>query len=424
MTQLLDLQAHEARAIGNAVVSPRAYADNDDIHRVFAQLRASGTPQWLTPDDYRAFWAVTRHAQIKDASLRSDVFVSSRRSTLLNHAQEEAARRIGGRYGRTLRSLIHMDEPDHAAYRAVAQDWFTGVALRRLQPMLQALAEEFVAKLGDADGTIDFASEIAIWYPLRVIMGILGVPPDDLPMMHSLTKTLAAPQDPELALDATSGDRLFESIPVFTDYFLALMADRRRHPRDDLATVIANGQVHGGPMGELETVSYYITMAVAGHDTTATAMAGGMRALAERPAQWAMLREQPARVRVAVDEFIRWVTPIKHFMRTASRDTELGGRTIRAGESIAMFYLSGNRDEEVFGDPFEFRVDRMPNPHLAFGHGPHQCLGMVLSRMELTALYTELVRRVREVSLDGPVRPIEANFLSGFKSVPIRYRLG
>jgi len=415
----------DPRDIGNELVSPQAYADDARIHRVFSALRSHGEPLLVAPDNYRPFWALTRHAHIMEASTNNEAFISSRRLNMMSRLQEAAAFKGAERYGKVLRTLIHMDEPDHKQYRAVTQQWFNGSAVRQLQPVLEALANEFCDKLCAPEGVgdIDFASEIATLYPLRVIMSILGVPPEDLDTMHRLTKTLAAPQDPDFGGDADAGDSLFDSIPAFTEYFLRMIEDRRRNPREDLASVIANGRVHGGAMGELETVSYYITMAVAGHDTTAAAMAGGCLALAERPDQWMQLRQHPELLRTAADEIIRWVTPIKHFMRTATRDVDLGGQRVLSGEAISMFYLSGNRDEGVFGDPFEFRVDRTPNRHLAFGFGPHVCLGMALSRLELSALFGEMLRRVERMQIAGPARPIAANFLGGFKSVPIRYTL-
>ncbi len=422
--------------LGNELVSAKAFADGARIHRALDYLRAQRRPVWVTPDNFRPFWAVGKHADIMQASSDQSSWINRRRLTLMSRAQEAAAFKGAERYGAVLRTLIHMDEPDHKHYRAVTQGWFNGSAVRAQQAMLDALADEYLAKLegvangagakAAADGrsgTIDFASEIATQYPLRVIMAILGVPLEDLDLMHRLTKTLAAPQDPDFGSDVDVGASLFDSIPLFTEYFLKMMEDRRRQPRDDLASIIANGQIKGGPMGELETVSYYITMAVAGHDTTAAAMAGGCLALAERPEQWAKLKQHPEMMRTAADEMIRWVTPIKHFMRTATRDTTLGGQVIREGESITMYYLSGNRDEEVFDAPFEFRVDRTPNRHLAFGFGAHVCLGMALSRLELTTLFGELLRRVESIEPAGPVRPVETNFLGGFKSVPIRYRL-
>ncbi len=413
----------DPHAIGNALVSARAYVDEQQIADTFRTLRARGTPQWLTPDNVRPFWAVTKHAQIMDASLRNDVFVSSRRLTLINREQEAAAMKAGQRYGRVLRTLIHMDEPDHKVYRAVGQQWFTGRALHRMQATLDALSVQYADRI-EALGpgaTVDFAREVSIWYPLRVIMSLLGLPDEDLPLIHRLTKTLAAPEDPELGGNSAAGDSLFESVPEFTEYFLKVIEDRRRHPRDDLSTILANGKVNDGPMGELETVSYFITMAVAGHDTTSAAMGGGLWALAQRPDQWAQLRAHPELARLAADEMIRWVTPIKNFMRTATADYDLGGQRIAAGESIAMFYLAGNRDEEAFEAPDEFRIHRNPNRHLAFGFGPHMCMGMVLSRMELASLFTELGRRFTRVEPAGPMRQIEANFLGGYKSVPVRF---
>ena len=436
----LDLDSMSPRTLGDAIVSAKAFGaayENDaPVHRLFTALRAHGKPVKVEPDNYRPFWALTRHEHILQVSMDQASFISSRRLTLMSRLQEAAAFKGAERYGKVLRTLIHMDEPDHKEYRAVTQPWFSGGAVRQQQVMLDALSHEFAAKFSAAavesnagsSGTIDFASEIATLFPLRVIMAILGVPLEDLPLMLRLTKTLAAPQDPDFGSDVGAGDSLFDSIPEFTEYFLQMMEDRRKHPRDDLASVIANGTIKGADgtaqaMGELETVSYYITMAVAGHDTTAAAMAGGCLALAQRPGEWARLRAQPALIKSAVDEMIRWVTPIKHFMRSATRDVEVGGVTIKKGDGVCMYYLAGNRDEAVFDAPFEFRVDRHPNRHLAFGFGAHVCLGMALSRLELSAWFSEMLRRVETLEPAGPVRPVETNFLGGFKSMPIRFTL-
>ena len=414
----------DPRETGNALVSARSFADLPRIHALFKALRAHGRPVWVTPDGYRPFWAVTRHAQVVQVSSDNESFISSRRLNLMSRLQEAAAFRGAERYGKVLRTLVHMDEPDHRKYRAVAQPWFNALAIRRMQPMLDALAREFAGKLVAAPGgEIDFAAEVATLFPLRVIMAMLGIPLADLPLMHRLTKTLSAPHDPDFSSDTERGDHMFDCIPEFTDYFLALIADRRAHPRDDVASAIANGSIDGGPLGELEAVSYFITMAVAGHDTTAAAMAGGAQALAERPEQWARVRRDPEIIKTAAEEMIRWVTPIKHFMRTASRDAEVGGQNIRAGEGLALFYLAANFDEDVFEEPQEFRIDRHPNPQIAFGFGPHVCLGMVLARMELMTWFAEMARRVERMELAGPVRLLESNFLGGYKSVPLRVTL-
>ena len=455
----IDIGAMSARALGDEIVSAQlfggAYAEDARIHRLFTAMRAHGKPVKAEPDNTRPFWALTRHADIMQVSTDQDSFISSRRLTLMSRLQEAAAFKGAERYGKVLRTLIHMDEPDHKQYRAVTQPWFSGAAARQQQAVLDALSIEYMAKLtaaatgvesavgsvvdgavdnqGRRSGSIDFAAEIATLYPLRVIMAILGVPLEDLPLMHRLTKVLAAPQDPDFGSDVEAGVTLFDSIPEFTEYFLKMMEDRRKHPRDDLASVIANGTINGaavngkagkpGPMGELETVSYYITMPVAGHDTTAAAMAGGCLALAQRPDQWARLRAQPELMKSAADEMIRWVTPIKYFMRSATRDIEVGGATIKKGDGVCMIYLAGNRDEAVFDAPFEFRINRHPNRHLAFGFGAHVCLGMALSRLELMAWFGEMSRQVETLEMAGPVRPVETNFLGGFKNVPIRYTL-
>jgi cytochrome P450 len=414
----------DPRRFGNELVSPQAFADLPRIHRALAALRAHGKPLWVTPDDFRPFWAVGTHAQIVEASSDNDLFISSRRLNLMSRLQEGAAFKGAERYGRVLRTLVHMDEPDHRKYRAVAQYWFTAAAVKRQQGILQDLSREFAARFGTArDGSIDFAAEVATLFPLRVIMAILGIALEDLPLMHRLTKTLSAPNDPDFSTDIARGDSMFDSIPEFTEYFLKVIADRRRHPRDDLASVIANGSIDDGPLGELEAVSYFITMAVAGHDTTAAAMAGGCEALASRPADWARLKRDPALLRHTAEEMIRWVTPIKHFMRTASRDCTLGGQAIRKGDGLALYYLSGNFDSAEFAAPFEFRIDRHPNRQIAFGFGPHVCLGMALSRLELTVWFNQMLRRIESMEMAGPARLLESNFLGGYKSVPIRYRL-
>ena len=359
----------DPREFGNELVSAQAFADLPRIHRVLARLRRHGRPLWVTPDNYRPFWAVGRHAQVVEASSDNALFISSRRLNLMSRLQEAAAFKGAERYGRVLRTLVHMDEPDHKKYRAVAQYWFTAAAVKRQQTILEALAREFSAHFDSArNGEIDFAAEIATLFPLRVIMVILGIPLEDLPLMHRLTKTLSAPNDPDFSSDTARGDSMFDSIPEFTDYFLKVIADRRRQPRDDLASVIANGSIDGGPLGELEAVSYFITLAVAGHDTTAAALAGGC-------------------------------------------------------EALALYYLSANFDDQVFREPLEFRIDRNPNKQIAFGFGPHVCLGMALSRLELTTWFGEMLRRVDALEMAGPVRLLESNFLGGYKSVPIRCTL-
>ena len=190
-----------------------------------------------------------------------------------------------------------------------------------------------------------------------------------------------------------------------------------------MTTVLAHATIDGEPVPEFELFSLYFLLMVAGHDTTRNAISGGMKALLEHPEQLQKLREDPSLVATAADEIVRWTTPVNHFSRTATRDTELRGRKIREGDSVALFYASANRDEEVFEDPFAFRVDRDPNPHLGFGVGEHFCLGASLARMDLRVFFRQLAERLESIEPAGPVELLHASFVGGPKRMPVRYRL-
>src|SRR5258708_84644 len=238
---------------------------------------------------------------------------------------------------------------------------------QKVEGRVAALARGFVGRMAGLDGECDFVRDVANWYPLRVIMTILGVPAEDEPLMLRLTQELLGSSDPEMK---RSGARR-GTYQDFFDYFARVTADRRRTPRDDVATVIANAEIDGKPIGEREAMSYYVVIATAGHDTTSSTTAGGLLALLQHPDALARLRAEPSLLPTAVEEMVRWVSPVKHFFRTATEDYVLRGQNIKAGDSLMMCYPSGNRDEEVFSDPFRFQIDRSPNRHLAFAFGPH-----------------------------------------------------
>jgi cytochrome P450 len=277
--------------------------------------------------------------------------------------------------------------------------------------------------------------EVALWYPLRVIMMLLGVPPEDEAFMLKMTQEIFGPGDPDVTAQADhkSDTGAFSSSGVSVDlmqtamqlyqYFGAITADRRKNPKDDVASIIANGMIDGQPIGDREAMSYYIIVATAGHDTTSSTVAGGLLQLMKNPEQMAKLRADMSLVPNFVEESIRWVTPVKHFMRTAVQDYELRGKKIKEGDGLSLFYWSGNRDEEVFEDPFKFRVDRNVSKHVAFGYGVHVCLGMHLARMEIRALYNELLPRLKSIELNGTPKNTLANFVSGLKTLPVKYQM-
>ncbi|MFA5122391.1 cytochrome P450 [Zavarzinia sp.] len=261
-------------------------------------------------------------------------------------------------------------------------------------------------------------------------MEILGVPAKDEARMLQLTQELFGPQDPDQARTLLSAMDIEQIVMMlqatvadFEAYFRVISEDRRKHPRDDLATVIATAMVDGKPMSDLESMSYYIIVATAGHDTTSSSTAGALWALAENPDQFALVKQDPTLVPGLVDEAIRWTTPVKTFMRSATEDTELAGRKIAKGDWLMLCYASGNRDEAVFEDPFAFRVDRKPNRHLAFGYGGHLCLGQHLAKMEMRLLFEALLPRLKSLELAGEPRMSEANFVNGPKSLPIRFEI-
>jgi cytochrome P450 len=316
-----------------------------------------------------------------------------------------------------------MDNPDHRAYRGLTQAWFMPANLKKLEARTNELAKRYVDLMMERGPECDFAREIAVYYPLHVIMSILGVPESDEPLMLKLTQELFGGADPDMRRKDSDTQIGTSTIMDFFAYFNKMSAERRANPGEDLASVIANGKVNGCPLGDLETASYYIIVATAGHDTTSSTIAGGLRALVENPAELAKLKANPDLLGSAVDEMFRWSTPVQHFMRTAMDDHELRGKTIRKGEALQLLYLSGNRDEEVFVDPFKFRVDRDNNRHVAFGYGAHVCIGQHLAKMEIKAFFKELLGRLQSIELTGEPRRIQSTFVSGLKTLPVRYAI-
>jgi cytochrome P450 len=306
--------------------------------------------------------------------------------------------------------------------RAIGADWFRPKAMRNLKVRVDELAKEYVNTMRDGGGECDFVQEVAVNYPLYVIMSLLGLPESDFPRMLTLTQELFGGDDQEYQRGATLEEQHAVLLDFFT-YFSNLTASRRRHPTEDLASAIANARIDGEPLSDLDTASYYVIIATAGHDTTSATIAGGLRALIDNPGELQRLRDHPQLMGTATEEMIRWVTPVNEFMCTATEDTTVCGVPIAAGESVYLAYVSGNRDEDVFEDPFRFDVGRDPNKHLAFGYGVHFCLGAALARMEINSFFTELLPRLTSIELAGEPQLAATTFVGGLKHLPIRYEL-
>ena len=419
--------------LDNRIVNPVLVQD-ETIHEVFAKLRREDPLYWTQPDHFRPFWSVTKHADILEVEKNHQIFVNRLR-TYLSPVQGEAWVKSVTGDTHLFRTLVDLDDPIHMKLRGLTQSWFMPPNLKKLEARIAQIAKDHVDRMAALGSECDFVKEVALWYPLRVIMMLLGVPPEDEPFMLKMTQEIFGPGDPDVTAQAdnkadtgafsASGQSvdLMQTAMKLFEYFGAITADRRKHPRDDVASIIANGMIDGQPIGDREAMSYYIIVATAGHDTTSSTVAGGLLQLLKDPSQMAKLRADMSLVPNFVEESIRWVTPVKHFMRTAVQDYSLRGKKVREGDGLCLFYWSGNRDEAVFEDPFSFRVDRANNPQTAFGNGVHQCLGLHLARMEIRALFAELLPRLDEIELAGEPKLSVANFVSGLKAMPIRYRM-
>ena len=407
------LSVHEA---GQVFVTPSAYADEKYFYEACAVLREHSPVHFVENDKFNSFYAITRHSDVLSIEARNTVFLNEPRPVLGDKASDQRA----AEQGNLLRTLIHVDDPEHRALRGVTSDWFLPKSLQRLESRLKSLSVASVNKMAEMGNTCDFARDIAMPLPLNVILAILGLPESDYPRMLQLTQELFGSADEEMQR-GPSGQDLIAVVSDFFAYFTELTHARRRDPQDDLTSVVANAIIDGQPLTDMQTISYYVIAATAGHDTTSASMAGGMLALIENPSQLQLLKENPELINSAVDEMIRWVTPVKHFMRTATEDAVVGDTNIRAGESVLLSYPSANRDERVFDNPNTFDITRSPNKHLSFGFGVHYCLGAMLARMELKAFFTELIPRLDNIELNGEPALMKTIFVGGLKRLPVKY---
>ena len=403
---------------GEIFIDPVAYADQDHWHAVAAELRRDRPVLEVAAEGYAPFWAVTRHEDVLAISRDHETFLNTKNVILMPDFIFGFLNSVGIE----LKTLSQMDGGEHRAHRAVTNAYFRPTAVAGRQAAIEQIAREFVAKFRELDGECDFAQEIAVPYTLRVIMSIFGVPQEDEPMMLKLTQGLFGANDPEYLGDVTDPVQMLTgTIQLFDDYFDRLAKDRRSHPRDDLATVIANGQVDGCPMDRHATLWYFTIVATAGHDTTSFALSGGLEALIADQDQLRRLQHDRALVNSAVDEMIRWTSPVRCFLRYLSRDASVGGVDLRAGDRVLLSYPSANRDESVFHDPMQFSVTR-PNANrmLAFGGGDHFCLGSTFARRELRTIVPLLLDEIQTLEPAGVATWSESFFVGGVKHLPVR----
>jgi cholest-4-en-3-one 26-monooxygenase len=398
------------------IIDPDLYVKRGYPHDEWALLRSQAPVFYYERPEVRPFWAVTRHADIITVSRQPDLFRSGQ--YLFVTIEEPGAPPDDAVF---LRQLLNMNPPEHGAYRAVVNRRFTPRAVQKLAEQVDQVTTEVLQGIvGSTE--CDFVTEVAAKLPLAVIAEMFGIPRSDWEMMFRLSNSMIAPSDPEFAGSESIQEILERTRLEFFEYFSKLIEDRRKAPRDDVASALAHGQVNGDELPQFEMLSYFALLIIAGNETTRNAISGGLYALINHPKQMALLKQDPAQmVKPAVEEILRWTSPVIQFSRIATADTVLHGSSIREGDLLSMFYPSANRDEEVFEEPNRFDIRREPNQHLAFGIGEHYCLGANLARLELQAMFRQLAERIDKVELAGPIQRMRSSFVGGIKHMPIRY---
>ncbi|HEB88100.1 MAG TPA: cytochrome P450 [Deltaproteobacteria bacterium] len=400
------------------LVHPEDYAAFGYPHHVWTRLRAEDPVSWQTqPGEALDYWAITKHADITEIGKRPDVFLSAPR-IVIQHIPEEP-RDIPP-------TLIQMDPPMHGAFRQQISRRFTPRMLKKIHDPIERIGREIVEKLyerGD-EGECDFVAEVSAPLPIAVIAWLLGVPECDWNMLFDWTNRSIGAGDPEFQDEGRTARETAEQAQLeLFGYFSQLIAERRKNPADDLVTVFTRAEYEGRLLDDMEVLAWCFIIVIAGNETTRNGTTGGMLAFIEHPDQLRRVQQDMGLLDSAIEEVVRWTTPIIHFGRTAARDYPLRDKVIREGDAVALFYPSANRDEEIFEDPFEFRVDRRPNRHLGFGVGEHFCLGAHLARLEMHVAYKYLLPRIAEIELSGPVDRLHSGLVGGLKRLPIHYKL-
>jgi cytochrome P450 len=397
------------------VATPEHYERNGYPHGEWKYLRKHAPLFWYERPNFDPFWVVTKHADVvwlgkQPERLRNEPRLAVFPNDLLPPE------------GREVRHLLNMDPPDHAKYRRAASKRFTPRAVQGWEPKVRRITRDVIDRAAQQE-RIDFVADVSAPITIAVIALMLGVPERDWPLLFRWTNEIIAPQDPEFQREGDTQKTMEGArLEVFA-YFNAMAEERRKRPTEDIVSEIANGVVDGRPIPPMELLSYLFLLVVAGNETTRNAMTGGMLAFLENPGEWKRLQDDALLVTPAIEEIVRWTTPVIQFCRTTTEDFELRGQKIRAGQSLCLFYPSANRDEEIFPDGDVFRIDRQPNDHVGFGRGEHVCLGAHLARLEIRAVFEELRRRLVRAELAGPVDRVRSSFVGGIKRAPLRWEV-
>jgi len=379
-------------------------------HETFAFLRREAPVFFHEEPDGPGFWVLTKYDDVKHVSRTPEVFSSAVGATNIRTPAPEQLLALQ-------RVIINMDPPEHRRFRAIINKAFTPRMVEKLRPAVAKMARSIVDEIAPR-GECDFVDDVAALLPMRVICELVGVPDEDRQIVYELTNKMIGVDDP----DFNTSEEEAQAAMIEMFHYASRTAERaRKYPADDLATALIEAEVDGHKLDELEFNCFFLALAVAGNETTRTVTCHGMRALIDHPDQADEVRRRPELLGGALDEMLRYVPPVHHFRRTATEDVEMREQKIRAGDKVTVWYSSANRDEEVFDRADEFDIHRRPNDHLAFGIGEHFCLGANLARMELEEIFGELLTRVPDMEIAGPVRRLRSNFINGVKTMPVRF---
>lgn len=396
------------------IIDPDYYQQNGYPHGYWAELRKDKPIAYCKHPKLVPFYAVTRYEDIVEISKKPNLFQNAPLLSVQPEQDEDVLTRV--------RTLLNMDPPDHRIYRKLMSAYFTKRRLNEDQHRLDRVAEQILNEIAGQQ-EMDFVTSVSAILPLAVIAELMGLPQEDRNQFFRWTNEIVGANDPEFAReDGMKGRELAQqAIAEVFAYCTDFVEDRRKHPQDDLTTVLANAKIDGEHLPPLELLSYLFLLIAAGNETTRNATTGGMLALIQHPEQLEQARAKPDELlHPMVEEIVRWTSPVIHFCRTPSEDVTLHGVDIKAGEHLTLFYPSANRDERVFEDPNTFNIARDPNPHIGFGIGEHLCLGAHLARNELRAVFRSLLTRLRTVELIGEAERLRSGFIGGVKHMNVR----
>jgi cholest-4-en-3-one 26-monooxygenase len=393
------------------LASPDTYA-RAVPHASFAILRREEPVSWQHSADPKlpGFWAITKYDDAKFISRNPEIFSSARGGVNLYEADEETLANLR-------RIMLYMDPPEHRRFRNLVNQFFTPRAISGLVPRVEAMAREIVDGVAER-GECEFVNDVAAILPMAVICELMGVPECDRKLIFDLTNRMIGIDDPDFS---TSEEDAFRANVEMFLYAQKLAESVQKHPGNNLATLLLSAEVDGHKLTPLDFNSFFLLLAVAGNETTRTVTTHGMRHLMEHPDQMRALQQDPALLDSAIEEMLRFEPPVLHFRRTAMRDVELRGAVIREGEPVVMWYPAINRDEDHFANPDRFDIRRHPNHHMAFGIGEHFCLGAHLARMELRIIFREILARLDDMQLAGPVKRLRSNFINGVKEMRVGF---